>query len=124
MLNETASWYRYFDATVHAEFLYDCVQSTIRSDLPYEVAYLRSYDRFVDGVTSMVDMPERTLHLLHRFFRQNAGRLSERAREREFKALTMGEAEAIEALYAESIANLPPEPASTDLAHRTSAVAD
>lgn len=32
--NDTADFYRYFDATAHAEFLYDCVEETVRHDLP------------------------------------------------------------------------------------------
>lgn len=110
VLNETASWYRYFDATAHAEFVYRCVEATITVDLPFEVAYLRAFDRFVEGVSTIVDMPARTLDLLHHSLRQNRGRLSARAREREFAALTDDEAARIEALYAASVAALPPPP--------------
>lgn len=45
VLNETADYYRYFDATPHAEFLYRCVQETVQRDLPDEVAYLEAYER-------------------------------------------------------------------------------
>jgi hypothetical protein len=37
VLNETADFYRYFDATLHAEFLFECVDETIKRDLPNEV---------------------------------------------------------------------------------------
>ena len=36
VLNDTGDFYRYFDATPHAEFLYACVQKTIEEDLPAE----------------------------------------------------------------------------------------
>src|SRR5262249_23042430 len=36
VLNDTADFYRFFDATPHAEFLYACVQQTIEQDLPNE----------------------------------------------------------------------------------------
>src|SRR5262249_47060356 len=36
VLNETADYYRYFDATRHAEFLYECVAETVAQDLPNE----------------------------------------------------------------------------------------
>jgi hypothetical protein len=111
VLNETASWYRYFDATAHAEFLYRCVQATVESDLPHEVAYLRAYDAFVASVTAMVDMPASTLDLLHRFLRQNDGQLSQRARDWEFKALTDAETARIEAIFADSMRDVPPTPA-------------
>ena len=60
-----------------------------------------SYDRFKAQVKRMVDMPDRVLDLLYRFLRQNAGKLSKRAREREFAALTDDEAARIERIYAE-----------------------
>jgi hypothetical protein len=100
VLNETADYYRYFDATAHAEFLYHCVQQTVERDLPSEVAYLEAYDRFVRGVQEIVDMPVSTADLLHRFLRQGSGRLSKRARSREFAALTDAEVEKVEEIYA------------------------
>jgi hypothetical protein len=103
VLNETASWYRYFDATAHAEYIYRCVQTTIEVDLPAEVDYLRAFDWFSDRVSGIVDMPRKTLDLLHRFLRQNGGVLSERARGKEFAKLTEEEVTRIEAWYADSL---------------------
>jgi len=106
VLNETADFYRFFDATAHAEFLYRCVEETVDRDLPGEVAYLDAYDRFARGVQEIVDMPDRTVDLLHRFLRQGNGNLSNRGREKEFAALTDAERERIERLYAESFAGI------------------
>ena len=58
VLNDTGDFYRFFDATPHAEFLYGCVQRTIEQDLPHETAFLRRYDRFRRQVDSLLDMPE------------------------------------------------------------------
>jgi hypothetical protein len=102
VVNDTADYYRYFDATPHAEFLYHCVETTVEHDLPEEVAYLEGYDRFVRGVQEIVDMPASTLDLLHRFLHQNRGRLSRRARAKEFQKLTAEEIERIEGLYLDS----------------------
>ena len=44
-------------------------------------------------------MPAEKIELLHRFLRQEDGRLSKRARAHEFAALTDQEADRIEALY-------------------------
>lgn len=99
VLNETADYYRYFDATAHTEFLYHCVLETVERDLPAEVAYLEAYDRFVLGVQEIVDMPARTADLLHRFLVQGEGRLSKRARAREFSALTDEEVTRLQDLY-------------------------
>lgn len=99
VLNDTADFYRYFDATPHAEFLYACVRKTIEEDLPNETSFLQNFDRFREGVQSIVDMPDRTLELLASFLRQNDGRLSKRARDNEFSSLTAAEVSQVEELY-------------------------
>lgn len=101
VLNNTADYYRYFDATAHAEFLYTCVEQTVEHDLPDEVRFLDAFDRFAAGVKEIADMPDRQVERLRRFLEQGVGRLSGRAREREFAALTDEEAQRIEALYAD-----------------------
>lgn len=113
VLNATAPYYRYFDATAHAEFLYACVAATIDDDLPGEVAYLQAFDRFAAAVQDIVDMPDHTVDLLHRFLRQGDGRLSQRARQREFAALSDEEATTIERFYADIFEGVaqPPLPA-------------
>jgi hypothetical protein len=99
VLNETADFYRFFDATPHAEFLYECVARTIDVDLPAEAKYLEAYDTFKRQVTDIVDMPDGTLDLLFRFLRQNNGTLSKRGREKEFAELTDDEVAKIQASY-------------------------
>lgn len=99
VLNETADYYRYFDATLHAEFLFECVQKTIEQDLPHEADFLRRHDRFRAEVGNLVDMPDRLLDLLFNFLRQNRGVLSKRALEKEFSALRDDEIRNIEDIY-------------------------
>ncbi len=99
VLNETADHYRYFDATAHAEFLYHCVQQTVVMDLPNEVAYLEAFDGFSTAVRDIVDMPARTVDLLHSFLKRGGGKFSQRARAREFSALTDDEVRRVEELY-------------------------
>jgi hypothetical protein len=99
VLNETGDFYRFFDATPHAEFLYQCVARTIDIDLPAEAKYLQAHDRFRHKMNAIVDMPEGAFDLLFRFLRQNKGILSKRAREQEFAALTNAEVARIEADY-------------------------
>jgi hypothetical protein len=82
VLNDTADFYRFFDATPHAEFLYACVQQTIEHDLD-EAKYLENFDPFRAHVQSIVDMPDRVLDNLLGFLTQNHGHLSKRAREKE-----------------------------------------
>jgi hypothetical protein len=102
VLNDTADFYRFFDATPHAEFLYSCVQKTVEQDLPNETEFLRRFDQFRARIEAIVDMPDRTLGNLLGFLRQNDGQLSHRAREKEFKALSDKEVSAAERAYAEA----------------------
>lgn len=105
VLNETGDYYRFFDVTPQAEFLYECVDETVKRDLPDEVAFLESYDRFGREVQAIVDLPNRTVDLLVQFLRQGGGQLSKRAREREFKKLEDHERHEIEELFAECFAD-------------------
>jgi hypothetical protein len=99
VLNETADYYRYFDATRHAEFLYACVEQTVEHDLVEEVRFLRAYDAFVSRVGTLVDMPQAKVELLWRFLQQNEGKLSTRARTGEFAALIEAEVGQVEQFY-------------------------
>ena len=99
--NETADFYRFFDATPHTEFLYSCVKRTIEIDLPDETKFLERYDRFSSGLNTMFDMSNVTKDLLFRFLHQNGGKLSKRAKSKEFSKLGQGEVETVEELYLE-----------------------
>jgi hypothetical protein len=102
VLNDTIDFYRFFDATRHAAFLYECVRQTIEHDLPMEVKFLQAFDHFQAAVQEVVDMPMGHIELMQKFLSQGDGRLSKRAQEKEFSPLTEKEVERIEALYAES----------------------
>jgi Fic/DOC family len=99
VLNDTGDFYRFFDATPHAEFLYACVRRTIDEDLPEETRFLKNFDQFRAGIENIIDMPERTLNNLFGFLRQNNGQLSRRAQENEFAELKADEIRQIEDLY-------------------------
>lgn len=101
ILNETADLYRYFDATAQAEFLFECVAETVDKTLPEEVSYLKKYDLLGEFIKNSIDMPDRTVDLLIRFLDQNNGRLSKRARDKEFSRLTEAEVQTIERKYAD-----------------------
>lgn len=99
--NETTDFYRFFDATPHAEFLYSCVKRTIEVDLPDETKFLDNFDRFSAGLDTIFEMSNVTKNLLFRFLHQNRGELSKRARSREFSKLEEHEVDAVEELYRE-----------------------
>ena len=92
-------WGREASGGPHAAFLYACVQETIDVDLPREVGFLESFDRFASEVQDIVELPRRVVDLLVRFLEQGDGKLSGRARQKEFAALTEAEIEEVETLY-------------------------
>jgi hypothetical protein len=102
VLNDTGDFYRYFDATPHAEFLFGCVRRTIEQDLPEEADYLRRHDQAVRRIMDAVEMPDRLAADFVMFVRQNDGTLSRRRREREFAKLTDQEVANLEAIVSEA----------------------
>jgi len=99
VLNDTTDYYRYFDATVQSEFLFECVDYTINKIIPEEVSYLQKYDKMKNWLDDRFQMPDRTVALLLRFLEQNNGLLSKRARDKEFVELTEEEVKEIEQNY-------------------------
>jgi hypothetical protein len=74
--NDTAPLYRYFDATPQAEYLYRCIEETIRRDLRDEIGFIAIFDAALRAVLNIVDMPNRRASLLIKFILQNKGKLS------------------------------------------------
>lgn len=101
VLNNTINFYRYFDATRQAEFLYECIKVTIEKTLPDEVDYLKKYDEMRIFIKNYIDMPDRMVDLLIRFMYQEKGILSKRARQNEFSSLTEDEIKTLESKYSE-----------------------
>jgi hypothetical protein len=101
VLNETIDLYRYFDATCQAEFLFECVEETVNKTLPEEVQYLKKHGLLNEFIKNYIDMPDRMIDLLIRFLFQNNGKLSKRARNKEFKKLTDDEVKAVQKKYAD-----------------------
>ncbi len=93
--NDTLDLYRFFDATVQAEYLYDRVAETIRVDLKEELEFLEVYDAAYQAVVAIVDMPNRRAALLVKMLLQNGGRLSKNKR-KQFAELTDEEIERME----------------------------
>ena len=97
--NNTIDFYRYFDATKQAEFLYDCVEDTLVRVIPEEVNYLQKYDEFKRYLDNHFEMPDKTVAILVRFLEQNEGVLSKRALKKEFSVLDDIEVKDIETNY-------------------------
>ena len=97
--NQTKDYYRFFDATKQAEFLYDCVKDTIENIVPKEITYLTNYDVFKTFLEEDFEMPDKLISILVRFLEQNNGVLSNRAKEKEFNMLSLEEVKKIENMF-------------------------
>jgi Fic family protein len=93
--NDTGDLYRYWDATRFVEYLYECVIETIDTDLKEEIGFLEIFDRALEAVYEVVEMPDARASLLVKFIMQNNGRLSKRKRDK-FPELTRQEINKIE----------------------------
>jgi hypothetical protein len=101
ILNDTIDYYRYFDATRQAEFLFYCVNDTLVHIIPNEVEYLKKYDAFKQFLDHRFEMPDNMISLIVGFLEQGNGTLSVRSRKKEFSALTQKEVQEIETTFKE-----------------------
>ena len=67
--------------------------------MPNEIAYLQQYDQFKNIIANQYAMPDKLIAILINFLRQNKGKLSKRAAEKEFSTLTDTEIQAIESMF-------------------------
>jgi Fic family protein len=93
--NQTDHLYKFWDATNFSEYLYRCVDETIKRDLQEEIGFLQVFDTAVRETMDIVDMPDRRASLLVRFIVQNKGTLSKGKRS-QFPELLDEELTAIE----------------------------
>lgn len=101
VLGETADLYRFFDATVQAEYLFDCIEDTIGRDLKRELDFLKFFDASMKTVLAIVDMPNQRAALLIKLIHQNKGKLSKAKRDT-FSELNDEEIVKIEAVIREA----------------------
>jgi Fic family protein len=77
---DTVLYYRYPDLTLHAQFIYECVERTLREDWPESLRYLSNFDAIYNAVQAIVDMTSRELRLMTKLLLQNKGELSKAKR--------------------------------------------
>ena len=101
--NDTGELYRYFDATVFAEYFFDRVAETVHRDLKEELGFVAVFDQALAGVREVIDMPDRRASLFVRLCMQNGGQLSA-AKRSQFAELTDAEIGALELVVQQAIA--------------------
>jgi len=73
---DSVGFYRYFDATPAAEYLYATVERTVDTDLRDEIDFLIRFDTAWRALREVVDMPDRRLERFLHMCLGNQGRLS------------------------------------------------
>jgi len=79
-----AVYFRYFDATEQAEFLYRALQRTVEEDLVKEIDYLLGFDQAFTALDGLLDWPNHSLELFISAVQQNNGTLSNAKRKSHF----------------------------------------
>ena len=97
-----AVYFRYFDATEQAEFLYRALERTVEEDLQQEINFLLGFDRACQRLNQLLDWPNHSLELFVRVVHQNDDTLSKTKKQSHFSWMTEGEVSEAEATVASS----------------------
>ncbi len=97
-----AVYFRYFDATPQAEFLYKALERTVDVDLQQEIDFLLGFDRAWHKLNPLLDWPPHSLDLFIRVVHQNDGQLSKGKKKSHFYWMTDSEVQEAEALVKEA----------------------
>jgi hypothetical protein len=81
-------FFRFFDATAQALFLYRALERTVEHDLEEEIHYLIGVERARARLQDEIDWPAQSLDLFINVVRQNNGMLSKTKRDSHFSWLT------------------------------------
>jgi hypothetical protein len=81
-------FFRFFDATAQALFLYRALERTVEHDLEEEIHYLIGVERARARLKDQIDWPAQSLDLFINMVHQNNGTLSKTKRDRHFSWLT------------------------------------
>ena len=83
-----ALYFRYFDATDQASYLYWALERTVVQDLGEEISYLLGFDAAQSALKTDLDWPAHSLDLFIRLVHQNKGGLSKTKRQSHFSWMT------------------------------------
>jgi Fic family protein len=100
-----AVYFRYFDATEQAEFLYKALERTVEEDLQQEIDFLMGYDRACQQLNQQLDWPSHSMGLFVRVVHQNDDKLSNAKRKSHFSWMTEDEVHDAEAIVAQAFSD-------------------
>jgi hypothetical protein len=97
-----AIYFRYFDATEQASFLFQALERTVVHDLPEEISFLLGFDRARQALNTLADWPSHTLETFIRVVHQDNDKLSIKERKAHFDWLHEDEVARFERIVAQS----------------------
>jgi len=99
-----AVFFRYFDATEQASFLYHALYRTVEHDLDQEITYLLGYDLAKKALNELLDWPPHSMDTFIRVVHENNDRLSVNKRKSHFLWMKDEEVARAERIVAASFA--------------------
>lgn len=98
-------YFRFFDATEQASFLYWALERTVAHGLEEEIRFLLGFDAARARLGGLLDWPAHSLELFIRLVHQNGGTLSRTKRQSFFDWLTDDEVRRCEAVVVDAFAS-------------------
>lgn len=97
-----AVFFKYFDATEQASFLYKSLENTVENDLQSEIAFLIGFDKARSQLNDLFDWPPHSLDLFIRLVHQNNYELSKTKKQSHFEWLNDDEVTMFQSLIKEA----------------------
>jgi hypothetical protein len=95
---DTSDLYRFINVSDESTFLSECVSNTLEHTFPAEISYIEAFDRALRKIGSVVEMPNNLIGNLIVQAVNNGGKVPNKRRKSEYKALTDDQVAAIETL--------------------------
>ena len=105
-----AVYYRNFDSTDQASFLYMALERTVEKDLEQEITFLLGFDTAYKSLKEVLDWPAHSLDLFIQLVHQNHGILSKTKRQSHFPWMTDEEIKQSEAVVIEAFSQKAQKP--------------
>lgn len=103
--SETKIYYQYIDYTNYVEYLFSCIEETIRDDFQEELTFIENYDKTKLAIQQIVDMPDIKIDRIIRCIAQNNGVLGKKMKKNYFSELSNENISAIEQVIQKEMLN-------------------
>jgi len=102
---DTAQHYAYLDYTYFTEYLFECIETTIKKDFKEELDFIQRYDKAKSQIQNILDMPDIKVDRIIRCIAQNNGKLGQKMRTTYFSELSDEMVQSIETVVRSTMLN-------------------